>query len=143
MFKRYLAASAAVLTAVLLAGALSRVPLPEPASMEEGPSAPVSRQEERQLPQGASSVRDLPSSAVAAPPPSRPAQEAPSSSGPGYYIKDWEGRVSIIQEGADTPEMIFDIYTRLLPEYDQEQLRQGLYVSSYEELAALIEDYIS
>ena len=41
------------------------------------------------------------------------------------------------------PEMIFDIFVRTLPEMDQELLRQGIRVETYEELTRLIEDYIS
>ncbi len=139
MFKRYLAAVAAVSAALIIGTALTRVPEPAPAPVLE-----ESRNTE-ETPVGGSSLGGQPSSAVAAQPPSRSYEAPPSSSQPqsGYYIKDWGGRVSIIKEGEEVPEMIFDIYTKLLPEYDQEQLREGLYVASYEELTAMIEDYIS
>ena len=39
--------------------------------------------------------------------------------------------------------MVFDVYVRLLPEYDRGQLNQGVYVKDYEELINRIEDYIS
>ena len=39
--------------------------------------------------------------------------------------------------------MIFDIFVRTLPDPDQQLLRQGIEVETYEELTRLIEDYIS
>ncbi|MEG2074646.1 MAG: hypothetical protein RRY54_07745 [Angelakisella sp.] len=61
----------------------------------------------------------------------------------GYFIKEYNGRVSVIKDGCEVPEMIFDIQTKLLPELDRKQLAQGIYVKTYEELARLVEDYIS
>lgn len=72
---------------------------------------------------------------------SQSAQPAPREE--GYYIIDYNGRVSILRVGDDLPDMIFDIYTRTLPQLDQEQLAEGVYVASYEELMRRIEDYIS
>lgn len=39
--------------------------------------------------------------------------------------------------------MIFDVYTRLLPQADQERLTEGISAPDYETLTRLIEDYIS
>ena len=131
MYKRAGAALLTVTAAIALGVALSVVPGGTPFSVSESTSI--------------SSEPSPASLSVAAPPPVRQ-YEAPPSSLPvetGYYIKDWNGRVAILREGEDTPEMIFDISTKTLPQYDQEQLRDGLYVQSYEELAGLIEDYIS
>ena len=68
--------------------------------------------------------------------PTQPAED-------GYYIVDYNGRVSVIRAGEEVPEMIFDIFTRTLPEMDQRQLQEGVYVESYEELTRRVEDYIS
>ena len=38
----------------------------------------------------------------------------------GYLLRDYEGRLAIFREESNTPEMIFDVYTRLLPQADQE-----------------------
>lgn len=73
--------------------------------------------------------------------PQEPA-EATTTQG-GYFIKEYGGRVSVIKDGSDVPEMIFDIQTKLLPEVDRQQLSQGIYVETYEELIRLVEDYIS
>lgn len=140
MLRRYTIAGIVILTALAVAVCLRQIPLP-------AESAPVPRiiLQEEGLAVGGSSLEERLPSAVAASPPERIYEDVPTVPEPqaGYYIKDWGGRISIIREGEDTPEMIFDIYTRFLPAYDQEQLQKGLYVASYQELTSLIEDYIS
>ena len=42
-----------------------------------------------------------------------------------------------------TPDLVFDVYVRTLPETDQEQLQRGIWVASYDKLTELVEDYIS
>ena len=44
----------------------------------------------------------------------------------GYLLRDYEGRLAIFREESNTPEMIFDVYTRLLPQADQERLTEGI-----------------
>ena len=61
----------------------------------------------------------------------------------GYRLQSYNGRLAILREGSDTPEMIFDVYTRLLPQADRERLEQGITAPDYETLTRLIEDYIS
>ncbi len=60
-----------------------------------------------------------------------------------YILREHDGRLAVFLKDKDTPEMIFDVYVRLLPEYDRGQLNQGVYVKDYEELISRIEDYIS
>lgn len=66
---------------------------------------------------------------------------APAAS--GYYIRDYKGRVAVVPSGQVEPEMIFDIQTKMLPELDRQQLSDGIYVETYEELIRMVEDYIS
>ena len=61
----------------------------------------------------------------------------------GYLLGEYNGRVSVLSPGTREPEMIFDIFVRTLPDPDQQLLRQGIEVETYEELTRLIEDYIS
>ena len=61
----------------------------------------------------------------------------------GYRLQSYNGRLAIFREGSDTPEMIFDVYTRLLPQADRDRLEQGITAPDYETLTRLIEDYIS
>lgn len=84
------------------------------------------------------SSAESPIASEIAPPP------APESAvAQGYYIKEYKGRVSVLRSGSEVPEMIFDISTKMLPELDRQQLSQGIYVETYEELVRLVEDYIS
>ena len=70
--------------------------------------------------------------------------DSPSASeDPGYLLGEYNGRVSVLTPGTLEPEMIFDIFVKTLPDADQELLRQGIHVRTYEELTRLIEDYIS
>lgn len=61
----------------------------------------------------------------------------------GYLLGEYNGRVSVLAPDTGEPEMIFDIFVRTLPVPDQELLKQGIRVETYEELTRLIEDYIS
>lgn len=54
-----------------------------------------------------------------------------------YILREHEGRLAVFLKDKDTPEMVFDVYVRLLPEYDRGQLNQGVYVKDYEELIDL------
>ena len=67
----------------------------------------------------------------------------PVQSPGGYVLRSYEGRLAIFREGSDTPEMIFDVYTRLLPQADRERLEAGITAPDYETLTRLIEDYTS
>ncbi len=120
---RRIVLSLAVAIAALLLGLvlafLSRGSTPEPQPQEE----PIS-----------------PAQPVENPLPDEP--EEPQSPA-GYLLRDYEGRLAIFREESNTPEMIFDVYTRLLPQADQERLTEGISAPDYETLTRLIEDYIS
>lgn len=84
---------------------------------------------------------ELPSEAPSeAPKPEDVGEEPPSS---GYYLRDYNGKIAIFPVGSEVPEMVFDVFTRILPQSDQERLQEGVYVADYEELTRLVEDYIS
>ena len=70
-------------------------------------------------------------------------QPEPIPSPSGYLLRSYDGRLAVFREGSDTPEMIFDVYTRLLPQSDRERLEEGISAPDYETLTRLIEDYIS
>ena len=75
--------------------------------------------------------------------PIEPDEPEPTQSPAGYVLRGYEGRLAIFREGSDTPEMIFDVYTRLLPQADRERLEAGITAPDYETLTRLIEDYTS
>ncbi len=129
MWKQFLATLASIIAAVTIGVGLAVVPrmdtlaLPSPAASkaapEDHPPAPLPRQAEAA--------------------PSEDASLPPS----GYLLGEYNGRVSVLSPGTREPEMIFDIFVRTLPDPDQQLLRQGIEVETYEELTRLIEDYIS
>ncbi len=60
-----------------------------------------------------------------------------------YWLRDYNGYLAVFQSGEAEPEMIFQVFTRNLPAYDQQALQDGIGVRDYEELVARIEDFIS
>ena len=112
---------AALLGACMLLTACQKAPQPQPEPQPQ--EEPIS-----------------PAQPVENPLPDEP--EEPQSPA-GYLLRDYEGRLAIFREESNTPEMIFDVYTRLLPQADQERLTEGISAPDYETLTRLIEDYIS
>ena len=64
-------------------------------------------------------------------------------SGAGYIVKDYGGKVAVFFPDKNTPEVVFDTYTKYLPEADQIQIRKGIPVPDYASLVKLIEDFTS
>lgn len=77
------------------------------------------------------------------PPPSSSSKVQAEEEAERYLIRDYQGRVAVFLEGVEEPEMIFDIYTKTLPELDQQQLTKGIPVEGYQQMTRLVEDYIS
>lgn len=76
--------------------------------------------------------------------PSSVSESAPAASGgESYLLRAYEGKLAVFTSDLVTPDLVFDVYVRTLPEYDQEQLERGIRVGTYEELTGLVEDYIS
>ncbi len=74
------------------------------------------------------------------------ASSAPSSSSQTeerYTIREYQGNIAVFMEGVDRPFRITDVDVRTLPKMDQEQLSEGIEVTSTEELNRLLEDYCS
>lgn len=60
-----------------------------------------------------------------------------------YLLRAYEGKLAVFTEDLVTPDLVFDVYVRTLPETDQQQLQRGIWVASYDKLTELVEDYIS
>ncbi len=60
-----------------------------------------------------------------------------------YWLRDYNGYLAVFGGEADEPELIFQVFTRNLPEYDRQALQYGIGVRDYEELVARVEDFIS
>lgn len=60
-----------------------------------------------------------------------------------YTVIDYNGKVSVVRRGENTPYEVFDTYTNSLPQADQEELKSGVKIYSNEQLQKAIEDYTS
>lgn len=120
MIKRLITAIASVSAAIAAGVALAVVPRTD-AGLSPQPTAEV----------------------ISAEPSSSQSSQDPAPEETTYVLGEYNGRVSVLSPATREPEMIFDIFIRTLPDIDQELLRQGIQVSTYEELTRLIEDYIS
>ena len=58
-----------------------------------------------------------------------------------YIVKEYGGQVCIFEEGESLPRRNTGIYTATLPNQDQARLKDGISVSTQEELSSLLEDY--
>ncbi|MEG1043857.1 MAG: hypothetical protein RSD67_02290 [Oscillospiraceae bacterium] len=58
-----------------------------------------------------------------------------------YLIKTFEGKIAVFTQNSKKPEIVFEVYTHQLPEYDRFQLEKGIVVEDYSTLLQLIEDY--
>ncbi len=70
-------------------------------------------------------------------------QQAPPQPAYQYLIKEYQGRVAVYNSGSQEPDMVLDVLVKYLPDYDRQQMQQGIPVNSYNELVSLIEDYTS
>ncbi len=76
-------------------------------------------------------------------PTDQPLEEQPLPAPIVYTIKDYQGRIAVFAGESESPEYVFDAYTRHLPEYDREQILAGIRVEGKEAMMQLVEDYIS
>lgn len=60
-----------------------------------------------------------------------------------YTIKAYEGKLAVFSGKNETPDIVFDVYLNQLPEYDRQQIINGIFVESYDKLISLIEDFTS
>ena len=65
------------------------------------------------------------------------------TSGYPYLLRSYDGKLAVFTDDLVEPDLVFDVYVRTLPEYDQQQLERGVRVKDYDKLTALIEDYKS
>lgn len=125
-----------VIAAALLAGTLLAL-LDSRIENEKEPSAESSsRSSSTQISESALIVVDeVPQSGSAAASRSQPDG--------GYWLTVYDGRLAAVRDGQTQPEIIYDVFVRVLPECDRLALEAGIYAATREELDALAEDYIS
>ncbi len=59
---------------------------------------------------------------------------------PLYILKEHEGRIAIFCRGMAEPYRYLDYSVSLLPEYDREQLREGIAFDTEQELKMYLQD---
>lgn len=69
--------------------------------------------------------------------------EATSSQYIQYTIKEYNGKIAVFENNNTFPENVYDTYISVLPESDQERLKNGITVNDKTELQRIIEDYTS
>lgn len=60
-----------------------------------------------------------------------------------YLLREYDGKLAVFTEDLVTPDLVFEVYVRTLPESDQALLQRGIRAASFDELTRLVEDYIS
>ncbi len=60
-----------------------------------------------------------------------------------YILKDYNGRIAVYYEGSETPNEIFEIYTRTLPAEDAEKIENGIEINGPDKLSEILADYTS
>lgn len=61
----------------------------------------------------------------------------------GFLLGIHEGKIALWQDNKEEPIRVFPYQASMLPEADQQRLRNGIRVDSIRELHKLIEDYFS
>ncbi|WP_028520856.1 hypothetical protein [Ruminococcus flavefaciens] len=62
---------------------------------------------------------------------------------PRFLVRESGGRIAVFRNGDEKPYLLLDMLPSLLSEQDREQLAEGLYFSSEQELRQFIEDISS
>ena len=62
---------------------------------------------------------------------------------PIYLLADTEGKIGIYKNDDQNPVYILDVLVSTLPKSDRAMLKEGITVSSFEELVMLVQDYTS
>ena len=58
-------------------------------------------------------------------------------------LGSWRGHVALFMTGKDAPVEVYPVRLELLPDTDQELLRQGIAVDDPQGLARILEDFLS
>lgn len=60
-----------------------------------------------------------------------------------WLLRSYEGKVALFTSTDDLPEVIYPIYVNTLPSYDQDLLRDGIYLDDVEQVSQYIADFES
>lgn len=67
----------------------------------------------------------------------------PQNQKTGYKIQEYNGNIAVFEKGQNEPFRRTEIAVKNLPEADRKELKNGIEVTTNEELQALLEDYLS
>lgn len=59
------------------------------------------------------------------------------------FLRSYGGKLALFEGSGRYPAKVYDLWVRSLPSEDQSRLKEGIEVSSKEELRSLLEDYLS
>lgn len=61
----------------------------------------------------------------------------------GFILGIHEGRIALWREGETKPAKVFPYRAEMLPEADQDALREGIVIPDENALSSILEDYLS
>ena len=61
----------------------------------------------------------------------------------GFLLGIQDGYIALWKDGCEKPVEVFPFQAQLLPKDDQKRLQDGIRIESADELARLMEDYLS
>ena len=61
----------------------------------------------------------------------------------GFLLGIHEGHIALWKDGNEKPVEVFPFRSEMLPEADQKRLASGIRIENADELARLMEDYLS
>lgn len=61
----------------------------------------------------------------------------------GFLLGIHEGKIALWKDNQKEPMKVFPYQASVLPEADQQRLKEGIHVDSLSELYKLVEDYLS
>lgn len=60
-----------------------------------------------------------------------------------YKVAEYQGKIAVFKNEENIPIEVYESYISVLPQHDRELLKDGIKVTSTEELQKVIEDYTS
>lgn len=59
----------------------------------------------------------------------------------GYILTEFNGKLSVFENGKDTPTAVLDVMVDSLPERDIQKLKSGIFCDTFSKAMELAEDY--
>lgn len=72
-----------------------------------------------------------------------PNEKAVKSPEYSYIVQEYDGKIGVFKASEKTPFQVINMYTSLLPAYDQTELKSGIFIKDESELQQILEDFAS